>query len=80
MAVARFLDRMCLAASGFWTMALLRYAAKLDPFLSLDCARVEGMWMTENGRCDGERGRETEGEGEWMREKGGSQSKGGSAQ
>ena len=22
--------------SGFWTMALLRYAAKLDPFLSLD--------------------------------------------
>ena len=29
--------------SGFWTMALLRYAAKLDPFLSLDCARVEGV-------------------------------------
>ena len=74
MAVARFLDRMCLAASGFWTMALLRYAAKFDPFLSLDCARVEDMWMTENDRCDGER------EGEWMREKGGSQSKGGSAQ
>ena len=24
--------------SGFWTMALLRYAAKLDAFLSLDCA------------------------------------------
>ena len=24
--------------SGFWTMAPLRYAAKLDPFLSLDCA------------------------------------------
>ena len=23
--------------SGFWTMALLRYAAKFDPFLSLDC-------------------------------------------
>ena len=23
---------------GFWTMALLRYAAKFDPFLSLDCA------------------------------------------
>ena len=22
---------------GFWTMALLRYAAKFDPFLSLDC-------------------------------------------
>ena len=24
--------------SGFWTMAPLRCAAKLDPFLSLDCA------------------------------------------
>ena len=24
--------------SGFWTMALLRYTAKFDPFLSLDCA------------------------------------------
>ena len=29
--------------SGFWTMAPLRCAAKFDPFLSLDCARVEGM-------------------------------------
>ena len=29
--------------SGFWTMAPLRYAAKFDPFLSLDCARVEGV-------------------------------------
>ena len=28
--------------SGFWNMAPLRYAAKFDPFLSLDCARVEG--------------------------------------
>ena len=27
--------------SGFWTMAPLRCAAKFDPFLSLDCARVE---------------------------------------
>ena len=27
--------------SGFWTMASLRYAAKFDPFLSSDCARVE---------------------------------------
>ena len=27
--------------SGLWTMAPLRYAAKFDPFLSLDCARVE---------------------------------------
>ena len=24
--------------SGFWTMAPLHYAAKFDPFLSLDCA------------------------------------------
>ena len=24
--------------SGIWTMAPLRYAAKFDPFLSLDCA------------------------------------------
>ena len=23
--------------SGYWTMAPLRYAAKFDPFLSLDC-------------------------------------------
>ena len=42
MAIARFLDRMCLAL-GFWTMAPLRYAAKFDPFLSLDCARLEGV-------------------------------------
>ena len=26
--------------SGFWTMAPLRYTAKLDPFLSLDCATI----------------------------------------
>ena len=29
--------------SGFWTMAPLRYTGKFDPFLSLDCARVEGV-------------------------------------
>ena len=29
--------------SSFWTMAPLRYTAKFDPFLSLDCARVEGV-------------------------------------
>ena len=29
--------------SGFWKMAPVHYAAKFDPFLSLDCARVEGM-------------------------------------
>ena len=28
---------------GFWTIALLYYAAKFDLFLSLDCARVEGV-------------------------------------
>ena len=33
MAIVRFGDRM----------APLRFAAKLDPFLSLDCARVEGV-------------------------------------
>ena len=27
----------------FWTMAPLLCAAKFDPFLSLDCARVEGV-------------------------------------
>ena len=25
-------------------MAPLRYAAEFDPFLFLDCARVEGVW------------------------------------
>ena len=40
MAIARFSDRMCLAlrASGVWTMAPLRCAAKFDSLLSLDCA------------------------------------------
>ena len=28
--------------SGFWTMAPLHCAAIIDPFLSLNCARVEG--------------------------------------
>ena len=32
--------------SGFWIMALLRYAAKFDPFLSLDNARVEGKFCS----------------------------------
>ena len=43
MAIARFLDHICLAlrASGLW--APLRYAEKFDRFLSLDCARVEGV-------------------------------------
>ena len=30
--------------SGFWTMAPLRYAAKFDPFLSLDCAPQPPPW------------------------------------
>ena len=29
--------------SGLWTMSPLRCAAKFDPFLSLDCARVGGV-------------------------------------
>ena len=38
MAIARFLKSYVFGPSGFWTMAPLRYAAKFDPFLSLDCA------------------------------------------
>ena len=38
MAIAGFLGSYVFGPSGFWTMAPLRYAAKLDPFLSLDCA------------------------------------------
>ena len=33
MAIARFLESYVLGPSGFWTMALLRCAAKFDPFL-----------------------------------------------
>ena len=43
MAIARFLESYVFGPSGFWNMAPLRYNAKFDPFLSLDCARVEGM-------------------------------------
>ena len=43
MAIAGFLESYVFGPSGFWTIALLRYAAKFDPFLSLDCTRVEGM-------------------------------------
>ena len=32
-----------LGPSGFRTKAPLRYAGKFDPFLFLDCARVEGV-------------------------------------
>ena len=38
MAIARFLESYVFGPSGIWTMAPLRYAAKFDPFLSLDCA------------------------------------------
>ena len=34
---------MCLALWALRTMAPLRCAAKCDPFLSLDCAGVEGV-------------------------------------
>ena len=33
-----FRSYMIFGPSGFWTMAPLRYAAKFDPFLFLDCA------------------------------------------
>ena len=35
---ASMVARWLFGPSGFWTMASLRYAAKFDPFLSLDCA------------------------------------------
>ena len=38
MAIAGFLDRMCLALWAWRTMAPLRCATKFDPFLPLDCA------------------------------------------
>ena len=44
MAIARFLDRMCLAFRAWLTMAPLRCAAKFDPFLSLDCAPRPPPW------------------------------------
>ena len=43
MAIAGFLESYVFCPSGFWTMAPICYAAKFDPFLSLDCARVEGV-------------------------------------
>ena len=43
MAIAGFLESYVFGPSGFWTMAPLRCAAKFDPFLSLDCAGVEGV-------------------------------------
>ena len=43
MAIAKIFRLYVFGPSGFWTMAPLHYAAKFDPFLSLDCARVEGV-------------------------------------
>ena len=43
MAIARFLDCMCLALWARRTIAPLRCAARFDPFLSLDCAGLEGV-------------------------------------
>ena len=42
MAVAKFLDCMCLAIRALSTMAQLRSASKFDPFLYLDCGGLEG--------------------------------------
>ena len=36
--------------SGFWTMAPLRYAAKFDPFLSLDFLRPRPWRIPRKGR------------------------------
>ena len=44
--------------SGSWTTAPLRYAAKFDPFLSLDCARVEGLGAQGGGRGSAIQGKE----------------------
>ena len=41
-AISQFQDCVCLALWARRTLAPLCYAAKFDPFLSLDCARVEG--------------------------------------
>ena len=48
MAIVRFLDRMCLALRAWRTMAAIWCAAKFDPFLSLDCAGLEGVGKGSN--------------------------------
>ena len=53
MEIAQFLDCMHLALQAWKTMAPLRYAAKFDPFLSLDCAPMTSnlTWSKpRNGR------------------------------
>ena len=47
-AIAKFLDRMCLALQARRTMVPLRYAAKFDPFLTLNCAGSEGKGHNPN--------------------------------
>ena len=47
---SQFLRLYVFGPSGFWTMAPLRYAAKFDPFLSLDYARVESVGAPSNER------------------------------
>ena len=44
MAIARLLTLYVFGPLGFWTMAPLHYAAKLDPFLSLDCTPRPPPW------------------------------------
>ena len=44
MAKARILESYLFGPYGFWTMALPRYAARFDPFLSLDCAPRPPPW------------------------------------
>ena len=48
MAIAGFLESYVFCPSGFWTMDQLRCAAKFDPFVSLDCAGVEGVGAQSN--------------------------------
>ena len=55
---SRILRSYVFGPSGFWTMAPLRYAAKFDPFLSLDCARVEGLGAQGGGRGGAIQGKE----------------------
>mgnify|MGYP001409471989 CR=1 FL=1 len=43
MAIAKFLESYVFGPSGSWTMAPLRYAAKFDTFLSLDCVPTHAL-------------------------------------
>ena len=52
MAIAIFLESYVFGPSGFWTMAPLRYAAKFDPFLSLDWAPHPPPWRNPRKERD----------------------------